>query len=99
MTNRKIKINDSTEVTVNRFWSISSVRDMCIKNNLYTCGDNDEYEHMLSLVRRLYPNVENIYFVAENICKHSKEQTITNVMYMLENEAVTTTFEINGEEE
>lgn len=99
MTNRKIKINNSTEVTVNRFWSISSVRDMCIKNNLYICGDNDEYEHMLSLVRRLYPNVENIYFIAKDICKHSMEQTITNVMYMLENEAVTTTFEINGEEE
>lgn len=82
----------------NRFWSVDSVVQACIRNELYTCGDSEEYEHMLSWVKRLYPNTENLYFIAKNIQQHSDMQTISNVMYILENEAVTTTFEIDGEE-
>ena len=79
-----------------RIWSVESVRSACIKNNLYTRGDNDDYSHMLGWVRRLYPNEENLYFIAEDIQKHSKDQTITNVMFILANDAVTYTFEIDG---
>lgn len=82
----------------NRFWSVESVRQACINNDLYTCGDNEEYEHMLSWVKRLYPNTENLYFIAKNIQQHSGDQTISNIMFILEKEAVTTTFEIDGEE-
>ena len=99
MTNRKIKINDSTEVTVNRFWSVSSVGNMCIRNALYTNGYIGDYNEMLDFVSNSQPTYANIYLVAKNIYKRSEDQTITNIMYLLENEAVTTTFEINGEEE
>lgn len=85
-------------ITVNRRWSASSVRQACINNNLYTRGDNEDYEHMLVWVNRFYPNVENMYTIAADIHKHSKEQTITNIMYILESEAVVTTFEIDGDD-
>ena len=86
-------------ITANRLWSAGSVRHTCIKNHLYTAGDSEEYEHMLSWVDRLYPNTENLYFIAENIQKHSNGQSITNVMFLLEKDAVTTTFEIDGRDD
>ena len=86
-------------IAVNRRWSGMSVRQTCIKHDLYPCGDNEDYEHMLNWVERLYPNTENLYFIAEDIQKHSKDQTITNVMYLLEKDAVTTTFEIDGRDD
>ena len=79
-------------IAVNRRWSGMSVRQTCIKHD-------EDYEHMLSWVERLYPNTENLYFIAEDIQKHSKDQTITNVMYLLEKDAVTTTFEIDGRDD
>ena len=54
---------------------------------------------MLNWVGRLYPNTENLYFIAEDIQKHSDDQTITNIMFCLEQEAVTTTFEIDGRDD
>ena len=86
-------------IAVNRRWSGMSVRQTCIKHDLYTCGDNEDYEHMLSWVERLYPNTENLYFIAEDIQKHSKDQTVTNVMFLLERDAVMTTFEIDGRDD
>ena len=86
-------------IAVNRRWSGMSVRQTCIKHDLYTCGDNENYEHMLNWVERLYPNTENLYFIAEDIQKHSKDQTITNVMFLLEKDAVSTTFEIGGQDD
>ena len=79
-----------------RQWSVDSVRSACIRNNLYTRGDNEAYAHMFSWVSRLYPNEENLYFIAKDIYDHSDDQTITNVMFILANEAVTYTFLIDG---
>lgn len=86
-------------IKIRRHWDADSVRQACIKNNLYTCGDNKDYERMFCLVKQLYPNFKNLYFVAKDIAEHSKGQTISNVMFILENKAVTTSFEIDGEEE
>ena len=41
----------------------------------------------------------HLYTVACDIKEHSDDQTITNVMFILEREAVTTTFEIDGSDE
>ena len=87
------------KITTTRRWSAMSVRETCIKHDLYTCGDNEDYEHMLSWVERLYPNTEYLYFIAEDIQKHSKDQTVTNVMFLLERDAVMTTFEIDGRDD
>jgi len=87
------------KITENKHWSPASVRNACIDNDLYTRGDNEDYEHMLDWVSRLYPNVENLYFIAEDIVKHSANQTVTNVMFILANDAVFTTFEIDGRDD
>lgn len=87
------------EINVNRFWSISSVRQCCIDNVLYTEGDNEEYDKMLVFVSCSEPTYENIYIVARDIERHSSYQTITNIMFLLEREAVHTTFEIDGEDD
>lgn len=86
------------EIKITRKWSLKSVREACIKNNLYTCGDCEEYDHMLNWVERLYPSTENMYFIANDIVEHSEDQTISNVMFILEKDAINTFFEIDGEE-
>lgn len=86
------------EITVNRKWTVQSVMDVCIQNQLYTRGDSEQYGSMLDRVRNLYPSTENLYLIAKDIYEHSKEQTITNVMFMLEKDAVITTFEIDGDD-
>lgn len=87
-------------ITATRHWSPSSVRETCIKHDLYTAGDNEEYTQMLQCVGRWpYPSVEDLYRIAEDIQKHSRNQTITNVMFLLEKDAVTTTFEIDGQDD
>jgi len=84
-------------------WSIMSVRDCCIRNGYYTCGTNEDYDHMLSWVTRLYPNTENIYFIAKDIYDHSdwkgyddysQIEKIQSIMFNLKNEAVHSTYEI-----
>ena len=47
----------------------------------------------------LQPTVENLYRLAKDIKEHSEGQTITNVMFILERDAVTTIFEIDGSDE
>ncbi|MCD7843628.1 MAG: hypothetical protein LUG17_03265 [Clostridiales bacterium] len=75
-------------------WSVDDVREACIKNDLYTCGSIEDYEHMLDWVNRLYPNTENLYFIAQDIVKHSEDQTVSNVMFILANQTVTTIFQV-----
>ncbi len=88
-------------ITVNRFWTPHSVRQTCIAHDLYTGGDCEEYERMLDLVGQFRdnPSPENLYVIAKDIQEHSKDQTITNVMFLLEKDAVMTTFEINGQDD
>ena len=86
------------EITVNRMWTVQSVMGVCIQNQLYTKGDSEQYERMLDRVRNLYPSTENLYLIAKDIYEYSKEQTIANVMYLLEKDAVFRTFEIDGDD-
>ena len=55
------------------------------------------YEGMLDYVRDSYPDTESLYLVAMDILTHSDDQTVTNIMYLLEKGAVVTTFEIEEE--
>ena len=87
---------DVVAITRNRMWDSDTVRRACIRNDLYTCGDNEAYSKMLDMVDRTGPTTKAMYLVAKDIQEHSFEQTITNVMYILEHDAVITTFEIDG---
>ena len=89
---------NTLKITANRRWTAMKVRQVCVDNDLYTCGDCEEYSHMLDRVRELEPTYENICVISKDIMAHSKDQTVTNIMYLLENCAVTTTFEIDGDD-
>ena len=80
-----------------RDWSAAEVRGVCVRNNLYTCGTNEEYSRMLEQVDELSPSTENIYIIAKDIAEHSEYETISNVMCILANSAVLTTYKIEGE--
>ncbi len=84
-----------------RHWSPDSVRSACIRNELYTRGNNAAYSRMLNYVGVAAggPTLGNLYLVAKDIWEHSENQTITNIMYILENEVVITTYEIDGSDE
>jgi len=97
-TKSNIRIAAPT-VSTNRFWDHTTVRAACIKNDLYTCGDNEEYSAMFDLVDKTPPTTQGLYIIAKDIAEHSDYQTITNVMFILEREAVITTFEIDGSDE
>ena len=88
-----------TTVTRTRHWSYSTVRHACIKNDLYTRGCNKDYAAMLEFVDSSEPTTKALYTVASDIYMHSKNQTISNIMYILESDAVITTFEIDGSDE
>lgn len=79
-----------------RTWSVVDVRAMCIRENLFTCGTNDEYDDMFKLVRDLEPTVDNIYAVAKSINDHSEYNTVENIMYMLANDVVRYGYEIEN---
>ena len=82
-----------------RKWYSSDVRTMCIRNEFYTCGDNEAYGKMLSFVNENEPTNENIYKVASDIQKHSEGQTTSNIMFCLMQDAVYTFFTVDGQEE
>ena len=88
--------HDTVAITRNRRWDFNSVREACIRNDLYTRGTNEAYSAMLDMADRTEPTTKAMYLVAKDIQEHSEDQTITNVMFILEREAVITTFEING---
>lgn len=80
-------------------WTPSSVRAACIRNNLYTMGDCDEYSAMLDHVSKIpTPSDIGVWTIAKDIAEHSENQTVSNVMYILANEAVTYTFTIDNED-
>ena len=87
------------KIEVKEFWSRNSVRETCIRNQLYTRGSGESYANMLDVVERFNPSPYRLYIVARDIVKHSEEQTITNVMFILPNEAVKRTYTINGSDE
>lgn len=85
------------EIKTVRKWDSGSVRNVCVKNGLYTRGNNEEYTRMLDEVNLSEPTTECIYLIAKDITEHSVEQTVSNVMFLLANQAVTTFYELDEE--
>ena len=87
------------KIEANRQWSFYDVRDACIRNNLYTIGDNADYEKLAYFIKNKKPTYKNIYLVAKDIYMHSINQRVINIMFIIENECVKTTFLINGSDD
>ncbi|MBQ6403863.1 MAG: hypothetical protein IJI27_08155 [Oscillospiraceae bacterium] len=98
-TKKVIAAGAEHEITSKKFWTPGLVRQACIKNDLYTAGDNEAYSKMLGFVEENDPTLAVLYAVAKDICEHSEYQSISNVMFILERDAVYTTFEIDGSDE
>lgn len=81
-------------IKVGKAWTAQTVRDTCIKFNLYTCGDNADYGKMLNMVADSKPTVENIYTVANDIAAHSDGRDVEDVMFFIGNNAIITTYAI-----
>lgn len=70
---------------------ISNVREMCIQNNLYTCGTNEEYSAMFDMVNALESNHAGIITatdlapIAADILAHSgkTEHDMESILYSL----------------
>ena len=91
---KKERQGSEMKIIETRGWSAESVRQVCIENNLYTRGNNKEYSAMLDKVEKNYAGNKAIYAIAKDIMEHSEGQTVTNIMFLLANKAVTTIFEI-----
>lgn len=89
-----IWIEEEPEIIETKQMDAESVRKCCIKNNLYTMGTCREYDEMLNKVSAEQYSLRALYETAKDICEHSEEQTIENVMYLLNRDAVITTYEI-----
>lgn len=81
-------------ITERRNWSSESVRECCIRNDFYTCGDNEDYMKMLQFVEDSQVTIANLYRVAKDIYEHSDEQTIENVMFCLNKDAIDTFYTV-----
>ena len=72
-----------------QYLSISAVRGVCVENDLYTRGTNEEYAAMFDMVRPLDGKqgaitAEDLYPIAADILAHSDtEMTMTTIMYCL----------------
>ena len=85
------------KITAVRRWSMEDIVSMCIENNFYTQGDALAYSRMLQRVEVMKPTPEEIYKTAVDILDHTdpnEDQTITNIMCIIENTVVRTTYEI-----
>ena len=81
-------------------WTEYAVRCACVKNELYTEGDVEDYSNMLDMVaENLHPTDADLYRVALDISEHSTDQPVSNVMYILANEAITYTFTLDGRDD
>lgn len=85
-------------VNTAKSWNPTSIRKMCIDNDLYTCGDVDEYNAMLAFVDSNEPTSSNMYAVAFDIVNHSDfsaygttfEESLEAVLFEILNKAIIT---------
>ena len=89
--------NHIPEITKTPNWTSDNVRRACIRNELYTLGDSESYLSMLEKVDVIKtPSDIGVYIIAKDIAEHSEGQTVSNVMYILANEAIFYTFALDG---
>lgn len=92
-----IWIEEKPEIIETVAWSYETVRQCCIANNLYTCGTVRQYDQMFQMVMaKENPELIDIYNVAKDIAEHSEDQTVTNVMYLLNKDAIVRLYEVRA---
>lgn len=74
-------------------WNSSDLREMCIRHDLFSNGVNADYNKALHFVDDNEPTILNIYRLAAFILNNSRDNTLTNIMYLLSNDCVKTFYE------
>lgn len=86
-------------MTENRIFSADSVRVLCIRQDWYTAGNNQEYGLILDYVQAHNGTLEAIKYVAEDIYNHSnsgewdgysKQDILENIAFLLVNDCCKT---------
>lgn len=81
--------------------SSDDIREFCIRNNMYTCGNNDDYTKLLNYVNDNHLNItiEVLHNIASDIYWHSKgynsdfaNDEILYLMGLINREAVCTMY-------
>lgn len=75
------------------------IRTLCINNEWFTRGNNEEYAHLFELAERHIASAEAVFWIAEYIADHSelsrdysREENIDNIAFQIINYATLTTF-------
>lgn len=89
-----VTIPDGITIREEKYLYADRVRECCIKHNLYTGGDCEAYSKMLNFVSEHEYNLRNLYKIAEDIAFNSVDQTVENVMYLLNRDAVETYYRV-----
>lgn len=79
-------------INIKRVWNAIAIQKMCIENDFYTLGDNEEYNNLFDHIAHNEPTPENIRIAAEDIVKHSdldsyeqsRIENVETVMFLIE---------------
>lgn len=89
-------------IETKRIWSCE-IRMVCIEENWYTLGTNEEYTEMLNNCNGMEYTKKRLFKIAKNIYEHSefygyegyeKYDILENIMFILAKKCITTTFQI-----
>ena len=92
---KTVRIVIEPKITEEKVIDADSVRCCCIKHNLYTKGSCRDYDFMLNFADVQGYSLKNLFEIASDICKHSENQTVENVMFLLGKDAVRTIYHVS----
>lgn len=83
-------------ITEDSCFDTRDIRQMCIRRNLYTRGNNGDYSRMLNFARNAEVTPENLFAIADDIARHSDldaygcgyRESVENFIYVLANDCV-----------
>ena len=86
------------DIRINRVLDASKVREVCIKNDLYNQGCNEEYAKMLDAVSDMPGYMDDlddiIITTAKDIAEHTQDRQdqdeLVSIVYLLATQAVRT---------
>lgn len=80
-------------------FDIDAIRNMCIENGFYTCGNSEQYAAMFQFAKDYKaPTHFNVYHIANDIATHStvgaSKEIIENIMFLIARDCIVRHYEI-----
>lgn len=89
----RIYIKPEPEITEVKTLEMEDVLECCMRHDLYTKGNIREYDNMLRMANREF-SLRLLYDIALDIAEHSEAIDTEGVMFLLNKEAVVTTYKV-----